>query len=140
MAKEPDWLTEAAETVEADLDRLENLGGLTDLSDYDLLELARTIADTLKRAYDLCKEHERRFPSFVWFGISTLSGLGGIFLLEPTTASLLVTIGGVAGAAKSIFDRGLHLVREQRFLGLYWRADRLRNAIAAELIRRGVRF
>jgi hypothetical protein len=140
VAAEPNWLSERATDLQAGLELLDQTGSLAVLSDDDLLEFALLAEGVFDQAHGLWREHVRGFPSFVWFGISTLSGLGGLLLLEPTIASLLVAVGGAAGAAKAIYDRGAHLVREQRYLGLYWRANRYREALAAELVRRGIRF
>jgi hypothetical protein len=134
------WLEQRSAVVRNRLDHFERQGNLALLPDPELLRLAVATKGTVDEAYKICKEHERHFPSTAWFAISTLSGLGGLLLLEPTTGSMIITIGGALGAAKSIYDRGAHLVREQGYLGLYWRADSHRRTLAAEMTRRGIRF
>lgn len=44
------------------------------------------------------------------------------------------------GATKSVYDKGIHLVEQPAVLALYWRAHRQKDALAGELIRRGIRF
>jgi len=140
MPDDPNWLEQRSAVVRDRLVHFELQGDLALLVEAVLLRLAVATRETLKEAYEICREHERNFPSTAWFAISTLSGLGGLLLLEPTTGSMIITIGGALGAAKSIYDRSAHLVREQGYLGLYWRADGHRRAIAAEMTRRGVQF
>ena len=86
----------------------------------------------------------RRAPAAFSLGalvcISVASGLGGLLLLEPTTISLVLTIGGALGAGKSLYDRGAHLMRVQKLLSDYWEASLHHDALAAELTRRGIRF
>ena len=61
-------------------------------------------------------------------------------MTAAVTASLLVTIGGAMGAAKSVYDKSVPLAAQQAVLAFYWRAHRQKDAIAAELTRRGIRF
>ena len=140
MPDDLNWLEQRSAVVRDRLDHFERQGSLALLPDPELLRLAVATRETVDEAYEICKEHERHFPSTAWFGISTLSGLGGLLFLEPTTGSMIIAIGGALGAAKSIYDRSAHLVREQRYLGRYWRADGHRRALAAEMTRRGIPF
>lgn len=140
MARDRSWLEREADKVLEKLERFESQGDLTRLSEGELLELAKLCKQNLADAFELWEEHQRHYPSSVWFGISVVSGYGGLFLVEPVTASVIITIGGALGATKSIYDRGAHLIREQRYLDLYWRASRHRDAVAVELTRRGIRF
>ena len=52
--------------------------------------------------------------------------------------SIIITAGGVAGAAKSLYDRGRHLIAEQKYLGLYWSVATRKDALKVELTRRGI--
>ena len=126
------------------LDRIDERGDLSLFSIDDLEGAIDEVNRNLQEAYTLYLVHDEQAPSWIWFGISASSGFGGLFLLEPmtavATASLIVTIGGAMGAAKSVYDKGVHLVEQQAVLAFYWRAHRQKDAIAAELTRRGIRF
>ena len=140
MARERTWIEARAAAHAIKLDRFEDSGDLTAVSTEQLADLIELAAESLAEAHEICSEHARRYPSIVWFFVSTGSGLGGLLLLEPTAGSLIITIGGALGAAKSLYDRGAHLLREQRYLSMYWRASRHESALASELTRRGIRF
>ena len=105
-----------------------------------LAELCEIAAKNLREAFQICEEHEGNYPSPIAFWVSVVSGFGGLLILEPTFASIVMTIGGALGAGISIYQRGEHLMREQGYLGLYWRADMHRSALAVELMRRGIRY
>jgi hypothetical protein len=121
------------------LEEFDRAGDLTALAPAQLLHLTTLIADAHEICRDILQEHERNSPSTAWFAISTVSGFGGLVLLEPTLGAIVITLGGIAGAAKSLYDYGAHLVVEQRYLDLYWRTEARKDALKIELIRRGIR-
>lgn len=122
------------------LDVFDQSGDLAQLSEFRLLELTRLLARAHDLSCEILREHERNCPSTITFALSFLSGVGGLILVEPTTASVVVVAGGVLAAAKSVYDRGAHLFAEQRHLALFWDVSLRREALKIELIRRGIRI
>ncbi|AXS41915.1 hypothetical protein D1F64_20265 [Breoghania sp. L-A4] len=140
MARSPDPLDQEATRIGRRLDRFEAHGDLAQLPTAALLDQVLATRKTLNEANQLCVRHDQAMPSAIWFFVSVGSGFGSLFFMEPTLASVAITAGGVAGAFKSLYDRGRHLLIEQRYLGLYWRANAHREALAVEMHRRGIRY
>lgn len=139
MGQDVRWIVERAERVRDRLDEFDRAGDLTDLRVIELIDLIDLIADAHELCAAILEEHKRNFPSTFWFAGSFLSGLGGLAFIEPTLGSIIITVGGAAGAAKSLYDRGAHLITEQNYLGLYWSVAIRRDALKIELTRRGIR-
>ena len=134
------WIEQRAGTVRARLSQFDGHGDLALLTLEALLELVEFLDLANKDCLDIVDEFERQKPSAFWFWINAASGFGGLALLDPTLISLILTIGGALGGGKSLFDRAAYLATEQRYLGLYWGVQHRKNALGAELTRRGIRW
>jgi hypothetical protein len=111
---------------------------LAEASPTELAARLDEVADLHEEVYDLFLDHAATRPSSVWLILAVISGLGGLYLLDWTWASMVVSVGGAAGALKAIADLGGHLKREQTILGAYWRVDRLKVALVREMANRDI--
>lgn len=140
MEQDVRWIVERAEGVRDRLNEFDRAGDLTGLTLSELRDQIKLIADAHKLCAEILEEHKRNFPSTFWFAVAFLTGLGGLAYFEPTLGPIIVTVGGMAGAAKSLYDRGAHLIAEQKYLGLYWSVATRKDALRVELTRRGIRY
>ncbi|MCH8197605.1 MAG: hypothetical protein IH904_05940 [Proteobacteria bacterium] len=139
MEQDVRWIVERAERVRDRLDEFDRAGDLTGLTPSELRDQVKLIKEADVLCAAILEEHERNFPSTLWFAVAFLSGLGGLAYFEPTLGPIIITVGGIAGAAKSLYDRGAHLIAEQKYLGLYGSVVDRKDALRVELTRRAIR-
>ena len=132
------WLDRRAEEITRALQEFDDSGDLTALEPERLLDLARLLDGANRSCWETLQEHERQAPSAFWFHLSVWTGVGGIALLEPSLISIIITVGGLLGSGKSIYDRGAHLVAEQRYLQLFWAVELRKDRLKSALARRGI--
>jgi len=128
------------EEVEGYLEEFDREGNLAQVGDERLLELTELLEKAWSLCHQIITEHELNFPSTLWFFVTTLPAFGGLLLLEPTILSIFITVGGLAGAGKALFDRGHYFYYEQKLLGPFWGVKIRKDALQAEMTRRGIRF
>jgi hypothetical protein len=132
------WLEARADELLAKINRFDASGPLTALSNSQLLQLIVLIEGANEDCMDLLQEHHHHAPSMLEFSVGAFSGLGGLALLDPSMLSLLVTSAGVLATAIATYNRGHHLLAEQRYLGVFWDIEHRRHLLQSEMARRGI--
>jgi hypothetical protein len=132
------WLGRRAEEITRALQEFDDRGDLMAVEPESLLDLAQLLDGANRTCWEILEEHEGQAPSAFWFHLSVWTGVGGIALVDPNLISIIITVGGLLGSIKSIYDRGAHLVTEQRYLRLFWAVELRKDKLKSTLARRGI--